>query len=104
MFSPYAGSVSMPVLHDNLYALVLFGLLLSSIGILLYFNGLAKVDPHKGSIISLLEPVCAIVFSYFVLHEALTNKIIIGCALILAGAFIAVKEKTDYGIPEDDLV
>jgi hypothetical protein len=29
---------------------------------------------------------------------------VIGCILILTGAFIAVREKEDYAIPEDGLI
>lgn len=101
---PYGGAVSMPVLFDNIRVLILFGLVSTAIGSLLYINGLAKIEAHRGSILSLLEPVSVIFFAYFVLNDPITRNMLLGCILILAGAALAMVEKKEYPIPEDGLI
>ena len=101
---PYGFSVSIPVFVSNVHVLILFGLSSTAIGSLLYVNGLANIEAHKGSILALIEPVSVIFFAYFILNDPITRNMLLGCFLILAGAGLAMVEKKEYPLPEDGLI
>jgi drug/metabolite transporter (DMT)-like permease len=62
--------------------------ILSLLGYLLYSYSLKYVKASKGSILSLLEPLSAAVFSAFLLGESLQNLQIVGIVLALTGVIL----------------
>jgi drug/metabolite transporter (DMT)-like permease len=62
--------------------------ILSLLGYLLYSYSLKYVKASKGSILSLLEPLSAAVFSAFLLGESLQSLQIVGIALALTGVIL----------------
>lgn len=91
VFSPFA-FVSMDVLKNDLHLLVLFGLIPTAIGGILYFSGLRLVRAQSASIISLLEPVSAVVFAFIILSEQIVITTVIGGGFILLGAGLISRE------------
>ncbi len=92
VFSPFAFAVSAQVLKNDLFLIILFGLLPTAIGGILYFNGLRWVKAQSASIISLLEPVSAVVFAFIILSEPIAITTVIGGGFILLGAAFISRE------------
>ena len=86
--SPFAISVPGHVLAANLQILMLFGVLITGVGAVLYIRGVAGVDAITGSILTLLEPVSCIFFDYTVLGNPIHRGMFIGSIFILAAAII----------------
>lgn len=80
-------------LLENLPVLLFLGVMITSIGSILFFTGLEYVKAQNASIISLLEPVSAIFFAYLILHDPVSTSTLIGCILILASSIIMSLEK-----------
>ena len=92
IFSPFAFAVNMDVLKDHMQLLILFGLIPTAIGGILYFSGLRLIKAQSASIISLLEPVSAVVFAFIILSEPIEYTTALGGGLIFLGAFITSRE------------
>jgi len=94
IFSPFSSAISADILKDNLYLLILFGLIPTAIGGIFYFNGMRLVKAQNASIISLLEPVSAVVFAFMILSEPVEYTTALGGGLILLGAVITSRDHT----------
>jgi len=92
VFSPFAFAVSTDVLKDHMQLLILFGLIPTAIGGILYFSGLRLIKAQSASIISLLEPVSAVVFAFIILSNPIAITTVLGGGFILVGAFITSRE------------
>jgi len=93
IFLPYSVAVSQDVLMDNLYLLILFGIMPTAVAGILYFNGLKTVRAQNASIIALLEPASAVVFAFIILSEPITMTTLLGGGLILLGALLSRQRK-----------
>ena len=98
LFFPYSRAVSPAVLLDNLYLLILFGLIPTALGGVLYFNGLGLIRAQSASIISLLEPVSAVFFALVILNEPVHLTTLLGGGLILAGALLTGREGPPWSV------
>ena len=85
---PFMLQVSPAALLENLPVLLILGVMITSIGSILYITGLKHVKAQNASIISLLEPVSAIFFAYLILHDPVSTSTLIGCVLILASSLL----------------
>lgn len=65
------------------FLLVLLGTVFTGIGHSLFINGLKNVTAYMASIITMLEPLYAIILAYLVLDEVVTINTGIGGAIIL---------------------
>jgi drug/metabolite transporter (DMT)-like permease len=92
IFSPFAFAISTDGLKNDLHLLILFGLVPTAIGGILYFNGLRLVKAQSASIISLLEPASAVVFAFLILGEPVAFTTVLGGGFILLGAGIISRE------------
>lgn len=92
IFSPYAFEISADALINDLHLLILFGLVPTAIGGILYLNGLRLVKAQSASIISLLEPASAVVFAFIILREPIAFTTVLGGGFILLGAGIISRE------------
>ncbi len=86
--SPFAISLPGYVLVENLYTLILFGVLITGVGAVFYIRGVAGVNAITGSILTLLEPVSCIFFDYTVLGNPIHGGMLIGSLFILAAALV----------------
>ncbi|MDI9396065.1 MAG: DMT family transporter [Euryarchaeota archaeon] len=86
--SPFAASVPGHVLSENIYTLMLFGVLITGVGAVLYIRGVAGVSAITGSILTLLEPVSCIFFDYTVLGSPVHSGMLLGSFFILAAAVV----------------
>jgi drug/metabolite transporter (DMT)-like permease len=85
---PFMLQVSSAALLENLPVLLFLGVMITSIGSILYFTGLEQVKAQNASIISLLEPVSAIFFAYLILKDPVSQSTLLGCVLILASSLL----------------
>jgi len=93
IFLPYSVAISWGVLLDNLYLLILLGLLPTAASLTLYFSGLAYVRAQNASIIALLEPISAVVFAFVILSQPITSAVLAGGGLILLSALMVSGEE-----------
>ncbi len=89
---PYTRQASMVSLIENLPVLIFLGVIITSVGSILYFTGLVHVKAQNASIISLLEPVSAIFFAYILFKDPVSAKTILGCVLILLSSLLVSLE------------
>ena len=94
VFSPFAFAVSTDVLKDHLQLLILFGLIPTAIGGILYFSGLRLIKAQSASIISLLEPVSAVLFAFIILSDPIAITTVLGGGFILMGAYLISTEES----------
>jgi drug/metabolite transporter (DMT)-like permease len=98
LLSPYASLVSPGILVMNIEELILFGMLMTTFGSLLYYRSAQHVKAQNLSVISLIEPVAGILFGYLILHEQIFSYTLEGCACILTGVvLIGTKSTTPFG-------
>ncbi|MBC7086701.1 MAG: EamA family transporter [Methanomethylovorans sp.] len=96
LLSPYASRVSPNILAMNIEELLLFGIIMTTFGSLLYYRSAKYVKIQNISVISLVEPVAAMFFGYLFLHERIFAHTIEGCACILTGVvLIGIKSNTN---------
>ena len=95
LLSPYASLVSPRILLMNIQELILFGMVMTTFGSLLYYRSARHVKAQNLSVISLIEPVAGIFFGYLILHEQIFSYTLEGCACILSGVvLIGTKSNT----------
>jgi drug/metabolite transporter (DMT)-like permease len=87
------GIVPPGVVLENIVYLVLLAIFPTILAVSLYFNGLKKVKASSASILALIEPVSAVILAVLILGERITIPILLGGALILAGAAIVMRER-----------
>ncbi|AKB20123.1 MULTISPECIES: DMT family transporter [unclassified Methanosarcina] len=85
---PFMLQISSAALLENLPVLLFLGVMITSLGSILYFTGLEHVKAQNASIISLLEPVSAIFFAYLILNDPVSRATLLGCLLILASSLL----------------
>ncbi|AKB74174.1 integral membrane protein [Methanosarcina lacustris Z-7289] len=85
---PFMLQISSAALLENLPVLLFLGVMITSLGSILYFTGLEHVKAQNASIISLLEPVSAIFFAYLILNDPVSRATQLGCVLILASSLL----------------
>ena len=85
---PFMQQISSAALLENLPVLLFLGVMITSLGSILYFTGLEHVKAQNASIISLLEPVSAIFFAYLILNDPVSRATQLGCVLILASSLL----------------
>lgn len=74
------------IVRSDLPYVAAIGFVNTGIAYLLYFTGLRKMPVQSVALISYLDPVSALMFSAFLLHEAMTPIQIVGAVLIIGGA------------------
>jgi drug/metabolite transporter (DMT)-like permease len=89
---PFVFQASAASLIENLPVLLFLGVMITSVGSILYFTGLVHVRAHNASIISLLEPVSAIFFAYLILKDPVSAETLLGCILILSSSLLVSLE------------
>ncbi len=85
---PYSLKTPAASLLENLPVLLFLGAMITALGSILYFTGLMHVKAQNAGIISLLEPVSAIFFSYLILDDPVYRSTLLGCALILSSSLL----------------
>jgi drug/metabolite transporter (DMT)-like permease len=91
---PFIWQSSTVSLIENLPVLLFLGVMITSVGSILYFTGLVHVKAQNASIISLLEPVSAIFFAYILFKDPISAGTLLGCALILLSSlFVSLEDE-----------
>jgi drug/metabolite transporter (DMT)-like permease len=86
-----AGISQFDAVHGNITYLVLLAIFPTILAVSLYFNGLNKVKASSASILALIEPLSAVILAVLILNEKISFPLILGGALILAGAAIVTR-------------
>ncbi len=78
---------------SDLPYIAVIGVINTGLAYLLYFSGLKKLSGQSVALISYLDPVSALIFSAFLLHEVMTPVQMIGAVLIIGGAMFGEIKK-----------
>lgn len=78
---------------SDLPYIAIIGFINTGLAYLLYFSGLQKLSGQSVALISYLDPVSALVFSAFLLHEVMTPIQVVGAVLIIGGAMFGEIKK-----------
>ncbi len=68
--------------------LIYSGALALSLSLVIWFISVKKVGNSQTAIYSNLQPVFAVIFSHFILHENITFNLIIGAMIIFVGIYL----------------
>ncbi len=89
---PYVWAAPLPplsVFTPTVTALVLvLGIVHTGLACFLYFGSMDKLPAQTVALYSYLDPILAVFFSAFLLHEPLNAMTVAGAVLVLGGAFI----------------
>lgn len=80
---------NIPLTTELMLPLLSLGIFASGLAFLFYIKGLKEIGVAKTNIFVNIIPVFAAFFSYWLLDEILTIKIIIGIAVVILGLFIS---------------
>ena len=83
-----------PALSSSPWAILIMGIVHSTIAPVLYFRGMREVSANRAAILGYLEPVCAILLGAVFLGEGVNYRTIAGGGLILFSGYLTVM---DYG-------
>jgi drug/metabolite transporter (DMT)-like permease len=75
----------------NIYAILIMGIVHSTIAPVLYFHGMKSVTAQRGALIGYLEPVFSIILGVLFLKEIIDLKTVIGGALVLFSGYMTIK-------------
>jgi drug/metabolite transporter (DMT)-like permease len=78
--------------YSALWALLIMGIVHSTIAPVLYFRGMKDVNANRAAILGYLEPVCAILLGIIFLGEIINYKTIIGGFFIIFSGYITIKD------------
>jgi drug/metabolite transporter (DMT)-like permease len=78
---------------SNLLPLIVLGIVHQGIAVVFLLKGIELVTAQEASIILYLEPVFAVVFSFFFLHEVPSLFTLAGGALIFLSCYLTVREQ-----------
>lgn len=95
-----SGSVSLDWQPLGWVWVLLIALVSTVLAVTAFFLGLSLVGPSRSSLISLLEPLTSVAFSFVILGEALALVQAMGGVLILLSALlVAISTRTERGKP-----
>lgn len=63
------------------------------VSMLTFFVGMNKTGPTRASIVSMVEPIVTILFSFALLHEQMAVPQMLGGAIVLTGAVLVIMAK-----------
>lgn len=88
-------SLSLPLKLDQWLHIAGIGIICSALAILLLLEALKYISADQASLLSVLEPVFAVILGVILLDEALSTVKILGILLILLGAIsVMLKKRT----------
>lgn len=76
---------------QGLWAVIIMGIVHSTIAPLLYFRGIKTVSANKAAILGYLEPVFAILLGFIFLNEMISIKTFIGGSMIILSGYITMR-------------
>ena len=88
LLTPFTGSINTPVLLSFVYV-VLFGTICSFV---LYLGSVAYILPTEASIISAIEPLSSIIFSFLIFHLTFGFWELMGMALIILAVAVVARK------------
>jgi drug/metabolite transporter (DMT)-like permease len=93
LFAIYDTSFKVPNSTSLWFYLLGYGIICTSIPILIFLESLKYISSERASILSVLEPVFVVIFGVILLGEALNGWQGVGVVAILTGAIIALINK-----------
>jgi drug/metabolite transporter (DMT)-like permease len=91
--APPQGSLT-PLVGANVLALALAS---TALAYLLYFRLISRIGPARALTVTFLIPLFGVLWGFLFLGEAVGTNTLVGCALILAGTWLAVRGNPNAG-------
>ena len=89
----------------SLPGLLYVGICVTGLGYTFYFLAMEATSAATASLVFYIKPVLAPVFALLILHEAISGRMMLGIAFILAGSLIAfipgIRPRKGSGLKED---
>lgn len=101
LFEDYTNAFS-GYITDNIFMLLLNGILLYSISKLLWYEGLKRLDISKSISISMSHPALSFIYAYIFLKEIPTAYQFIGFIVIMSGIYVITRQPKKIGVVEID--
>jgi drug/metabolite transporter (DMT)-like permease len=89
----FHGSFYVPQTSQLWLDVIILGTICTALPILFFQQGLKYISPSKASIMSVLEPIFAVLIGAFVLREQINIFQVVGIVLIIAGSLIIQFDK-----------
>jgi len=86
--TPFAFESPLPLIAENMPALMAFGIASVGLGGILTTIGFANLESQTGSLLALIEPVAGVFFDVVVLGISLSSTTVLGCLLVLIASLI----------------
>lgn len=86
--------LNLPATLDGWLSIVAMAVVATVIPIFAFYAGLRKLGAPRAAILSTLEPVLVLLWSFLLLHETMLPVQVIGAALILASAILLQLRRT----------
>lgn len=77
---------------QGLWAVIIMGIVHSTIAPVLYFRGIKTVSANRAAILGYLEPVFAILLGFIFLDEVISIKTLIGGSMIILSGYITMRQ------------
>ncbi len=77
---------------QGLWAVIIMGIVHSTIAPVLYFRGIRTVSANRAAILGYLEPVFAILLGFIFLDEVISIKTFIGGSMIILSGYITMRQ------------
>lgn len=90
--------------QKNILALLYLTVFGSVIAFTIYFYLLKHLKATQMSFVTLIYPVLALLLGAWVLGERVSNRIVMGAALVLIGIFMASRSVRDLDVPAREIV
>lgn len=96
VFTMFRQGFTIIIPPSSIFPLLFLGIINTGVGCYLYFSSVCHLPVQSVAVLSYLEPVSAILFSAFFLHETMFPIQIIGTFLILGGAIFSESFKPQW--------
>ena len=84
--------ISFHISLNNILVILYFGIFVTGLAYLFFFEGLKKISPSKGSILFFLKPVLATILSIVFLKEEIHYLQIIGTIIVIVSIYTVLKK------------
>ena len=87
----FEGPLTTTFIQENIWLLLLTGLLLLGLASIFWYEGLKRLDISKAVTIRSISPIVSVLLLLFVFSEPITNQQLIGATIMILGGYFAVK-------------
>jgi drug/metabolite transporter (DMT)-like permease len=96
VWSTFPADLAAGVSPQSWIAIVILGVVCSALAFIIYFALLKEVGPRRASLITYINLLVAAILGVLFLGEPITTGIVVGLPLIVAGSYLAGRDREPY--------